>query len=61
MHAKIVGVNVQNTAFRNKYSRPPTKEETAKLMTVGKPTDYGEGPKNAKQKQPNFRQPTKKK
>jgi len=30
-------------------------------MTVGKPTDYGEGPKNAKQKQPNFRQPTKKK
>jgi hypothetical protein len=29
-------------------------------MAVGKPTDYGEGPKNAKQK-PNFGQPAKKK
>ena len=61
MHAKIVGVNVQNTAFRNKYSRLPTKEETAKLMTVGKPTDYGENPKGAKPKGPHFRPPAKKK
>ena len=61
MHAKIDGINVQNTVFRNKYSRLPTKEETAKLASVGKPAGYGENPKNTKQKSPNFGRPAKKK